>query len=246
MPHEQRQRVFEKNEQDDPDDTGAGLGLFISRKIVEAHGGRIWIEGPPAGQAQGTQVVLTLPIMPPQPGLASTGRRPPTEGAGDKTRQGEILVAEVEPEIQTLIHTILTGAGYRVDLATTGAIAVDRVTQAEPDMVLLDWHLADMDGLSVCRNIRRWSNVPILMLTSRTSQEDLISALDAGADDYLTKPFQSPELLARTRALIRRSGQAAPETPAADRTACRWPGHRSRAATGLARGRSRRANADRI
>jgi two-component system KDP operon response regulator KdpE len=73
--------------------------------------------------------------------------------------------------------------------------------------VLLDWHLPDLDGLSVCRDIRRWSNVPILMLTSKTSQEDLIAALDAGADDYLTKPFQRPELLARMRALIRRGGQ---------------------------------------
>jgi PAS domain S-box-containing protein len=218
VPTEQRQRVFEKYEQGDPDDKGSGLGLFISRKIVEAHGGRIWIEGPPAGRAQGTQVFLTLPIMPPQLGPAGAGRRRrPAEDRGEETH-GEILVVEGEPELQTIIHTVLTGAGYRVALASTGSTAVDRVAQAESDMVLLDWHLPDMDGLSVCRNIRRWSNVPILMLTSKTSQEDLIAALDAGADDYLTKPFQSPELLARMRALIRRGGQATPDVSGGDRT----------------------------
>ncbi len=217
VPPELRDRVFEKYEQGDPGDSRSGLGLFISRKIVEAHGGRIWIEGPPSGQAQGTQVNLTLPVMPPQPGPARAGRRRQRQ-AGSASAQGEILVVEGEPELQTLIHTILTGAGYRVGLATSGSTAVDRVAQAEPDMVLLDWHLLDMDGLSVCRNIRRWSNVPVLMLTSKTSQEDLIAALDAGADDYLTKPFQSPELLARMRALIRRGGQAAPDAADGERT----------------------------
>jgi PAS domain S-box-containing protein len=204
IPPDQRQRVFEKLEQGDPDDEGLGLGLFISRKIVEAHGGRIWIEGPPPGQSQGAQINLTLPIMPAQPGLEAGGRkqRPQTRPA-----EGDVLIVEGEAELQILIRSILTGAGYRVHVSTSGSAALDRITQSEPDVVLLDWHLPDLDGLSVCRDIRRWSNVPILMLTSKTSQEDLIAALDAGADDYLTKPFQRPELLARMRALIRRGGQ---------------------------------------
>lgn len=213
---EQRRGVFEKREHGDPDEAGAGLGLYISRKIVEAHGGRIWIEGPPPGQPQGAQVMLTLPIMPRQPGAAAAGRRHQAEAAG--VPAAEVLVVETEPELGDLIQTVLTEVGYRPVLTTHGAGAVDRVTQAEPDMVLLDAQLGDMDGLSVCRNIRRWSNVPILVLTSKTSQEDLIAALDAGADDYLTKPFQTAELLTRTRALLRRGSQAAPEVTGAGRT----------------------------
>jgi PAS domain S-box-containing protein len=218
VPPELRERVFDRLEQGDPADRGSGLGLFISRKIVEAHGGRIWMEGPPAGHGQGAQVMLTLPIMPPQPGL---DRRPQRRGRRDLpggVAQAEILIVEQEPELQMLIHTILTSAGYKAAMAVSGASAVDRITQSEPDLVLLDGHLPDLDGLTVCRNLRRWSNVPILMLTSKTSQEDLIAALDAGADDYLTKPFQSPELLARIRALIRRGLQSEPDLRSGDRT----------------------------
>jgi DNA-binding response OmpR family regulator len=74
-------------------------------------------------------------------------------------------------------------------------------------IILLDWVLPDMDGIAVCRNIRRWSKVPVIMVTSKTSQEDLIAALDAGADDYVTKPFRGEELLARMRALLRRGSR---------------------------------------
>jgi DNA-binding response OmpR family regulator len=115
-----------------------------------------------------------------------------------------VLVVEDEPDFQALLRTVFNQAGYQVEIAPNGPAAIDVVQTSEPDVVLLDWILPGMEGINVCRNIRRWSSVPILMLTSKTSQEDLISALDAGADDYVTKPFHTPELLARTRALLRR------------------------------------------
>ena len=123
----------------------------------------------------------------------------------DRSVEGEkILVVEDETDVQTLFHTILSQEGYQVEIASDGPTALDIIQVDPPNLVLLDWMLPGMRGLQVCRNIRRWSNIPIIMVTSKTSQADLIAALDAGADDYVTKPFQSEELLARIRTLIRR------------------------------------------
>ncbi len=204
VPREDQQKIFEKYTQGDNGDSGAGLGLFICRKIVEAHGGRINIKSPPDGEQKGAQFTFTLPLMPqPTHGepKSTTSTQPITISQKDELR---VLVVEDEPDFQTLLWTVFKEAGFEVEIAPNGPAAIDIVQTSEPDIVLLDWILPGMDGINVCRHIRRWSSVPILMITSKTSQEDLVSAMDAGADDYVTKPFHTPELLARTRALLRR------------------------------------------
>ncbi|NQS92266.1 MAG: response regulator [Chloroflexi bacterium] len=213
VPQDKQQMIFEKFARGHNGDRGTGLGLFISRKIVEAHGGRIGVKSPPEGEQAGAQFYFTLPLTP-QPtrtkpktsssALAAT--KPISEGS-------RVLVVEDEPDFQALLRTIFIEAGYNVEIAPNGPSAVDIVQTSQPDIILLDWILPGMDGISVCRNIRRWSSVPILMITSKTSQEDLITAMDAGADDYVTKPFHTPELLARTRALLRRGDMWVEEGP---------------------------------
>jgi DNA-binding response OmpR family regulator len=117
-----------------------------------------------------------------------------------------VLVVEDEGHTQRLLTALLRQEGHRVELASDGGAAMDIFRRTTPDLVLLDWVLPGMTGLAICRRIRRVSNVPILLLTSKTSQTDLVDALDTGADDYVTKPFQADELLARIRALLRRRG----------------------------------------
>lgn len=203
VPQEHEAAIFEKHGQVDADHGGSGLGLFISRKIVEAHGGTIWVTSPPSGQEQGARFSFTVPLMPQEPLTEES----PQPAAGEKLRPrtgAHALVVEDETDLQSLLRAVLTEAGYQVTLVADGPSAIDRLHGQEPDLVVLDLNLPRMDGLTVCRTIRRWSYVPILVLTSRTSTEDLVEAVDAGADDYLTKPFHSTELLARLRALLRR------------------------------------------
>jgi two-component system response regulator RegX3 len=200
-----RQRmIFDKYTRVDSEGEGVGLGLFIARRIVEAHGGKIWVTSPPPNIPQGAQFTFTMPIMPSQPSrdLSQQTDRPIMRE--DLVEGQPILVVEDEPDTQALLHTILTQEGYEVIIAPDGPAGLELFKTSTPDMVLLDWMLPGLNGLLVCRAIRRWSDVPILIITSRTSQEDLVTALDAGADDYVTKPFQSTELLARMKALLRR------------------------------------------
>lgn len=116
-----------------------------------------------------------------------------------------VLVVEDDNDIVEPLTRMLQAEGYSVAHVGDGATAITRITQTNPDMVILDLGLPEVDGLDVCRAVRdRGSDVPILILTARTSELDLVVGLDAGADDYLLKPFRSTELLARTRALLRR------------------------------------------
>ena len=208
IPDESLNRVFEKYVREDRKTEGAGLGLYISRKIVEAHGGRIWVNSPTDGISSGAAFSFTLPLLPAilesHPGTVEQPMVHP-QGEARRSIDGEkIMVVEDEEDVQSLLHTILSQKGYQVEIAGDGRFALDLLQAWEPDLVLLDWMLPGMSGLSVCRNIRRWSTLPIIVVTSRTAQEDLIAALDAGADDYVTKPFLSDELLARIRAQLRR------------------------------------------
>ncbi len=102
------------------------------------------------------------------------------------------------------MRTTLTGAGYEVDDAKTGEEALDKVREYRPELVLLDINMPGMGGLAACREIRANANIAIIMLTVRNSEADKVAALDAGADDFVTKPFSTPELLARIRAALRR------------------------------------------
>jgi two-component system KDP operon response regulator KdpE len=117
---------------------------------------------------------------------------------------GRILVVDNEPQIRRIMRTTLTGAGYEVDDAKTGEEALEKVREYRPDLVLLDINMPGMGGLATCREIRTGTNIAIIMLTVRNSEADKVEALDAGADDFVTKPFSTPELLARIRAALRR------------------------------------------
>jgi two-component system KDP operon response regulator KdpE len=117
---------------------------------------------------------------------------------------GRILVVDNEPQIRRIMRTTLTGAGYEVDDAKTGEEALEKVREYRPELVLLDINMPGMGGLAACREIRAGTNIAIIMLTVRNSEADKVEALDAGADDFVTKPFSTPELLARIRAALRR------------------------------------------
>jgi two-component system, OmpR family, KDP operon response regulator KdpE len=115
-----------------------------------------------------------------------------------------VLVVDDEPQIIRGLRVILTNAGYRVEEATTKKEALDAVSVRPPDAIVLDLILPDGDGTEVATEIRRWSQVPIVVLSAVGDEHQKVRALDAGADDYVTKPFGSEELLARMRAVLRR------------------------------------------
>jgi two-component system KDP operon response regulator KdpE len=120
-----------------------------------------------------------------------------------------ILVVDDERPIRRGLEVTLSKAGYRVETAATGAEALTAAALIPPDLVMLDLMLPDADGADVCRQLRDWLSAPILLISAVGDEADKIRALDAGADDYVTKPFSPGELLARCRALLRRTaGQA--------------------------------------
>ena len=120
----------------------------------------------------------------------------------------KILLVEDDAMLRETLAYNLTKSGYVVFTAADGVTALEMAKETEPDLVLLDLMLPELDGLSVCRALREQRNVPIIMLTARTGEVDKIVGLDAGADDYVTKPFSLGELLARVRAALRRAPQA--------------------------------------
>lgn len=116
-----------------------------------------------------------------------------------------ILVVEDDEPILQFLRRGLTYEGYRVDTAADGAGGLASARENPPDLVILDWMLPGIDGLEVCRRLRAGGSIPILMLTAKDAVVDRVEGLDAGADDYLVKPFEFDELLARIRALLRRA-----------------------------------------
>lgn len=130
------------------------------------------------------------------------------------TTETHILVIDDEPQIQRALRTILTARQFKVSLASNGEEGLALAATAEPDLIILDLGLPDMDGLEVCRQIREWSKVPIIVLSVRESERDKVMALDWGADDYLTKPFAIEELLARIRVALRHASSDTQIKPA--------------------------------
>jgi two-component system, OmpR family, KDP operon response regulator KdpE len=122
------------------------------------------------------------------------------------------MVVDDDPQIRRVLRTALVAQGYEVVDARNGDEALETMRDRKIDLVVLDMNMPGMSGLETCRTIRSTSDVCIIMLTVRDSESDKIEALDAGADDYMTKPFSSPELLARIRAALRRSPQLSSET----------------------------------
>ncbi len=114
-----------------------------------------------------------------------------------------ILVIDDEIQIRRLLQITLEAAGFKVHLAASGEEGIRLAAMARPEVIILDLGLQDADGIDVLKKLRVWAEIPILILSVRASEQDIVAALDAGADDYLTKPFRTGELLARVRAALR-------------------------------------------
>jgi two-component system KDP operon response regulator KdpE len=124
---------------------------------------------------------------------------------------GRILVVDDDPQIRRVMRTTLSGEGYEVEDARSGEEALEKIRGSRHDLMLLDINMPGMGGLETCRQVRATSDMSIIMLTVRNTEQDKVQSLDAGADDFITKPFGTPELLARIRAALRR----APSSPEA-------------------------------
>lgn len=118
-----------------------------------------------------------------------------------------LLVVDDEPQIGRMLKTVLGAEGYTVQIVTDGHAAIETVAKWRPDLLILDLKLPVLDGFEVCRRLRTWSQVPIIVLTACDSEDDKVTALDLGADDYMTKPFGVRELLARIRVALRHGAQ---------------------------------------
>ena len=212
VPDEEAERIFEPFQRGDGS-RSSGIGLAICKAIVTAHDGEISVERTFGG---GATFTFTLPIH---------------RGSGpDMT---VVLVVDDEPAIRRSVSAGLSARDYEVRTASTGEEALASVAADPPDLVILDLGLPDLDGVDVCRRLRQWTQVPIVVLSAEASDYRKVLALDEGADDYLTKPFSMPELLARVRVALRhrtgrvragggdgaRRGRPAPST---------WPGIASR------------------
>lgn len=123
-------------------------------------------------------------------------------------KEAHILIIDDEPQILRALKTILGANHYRISTAISGEEGIALAVSQPPDIIILDLSLPDMDGIQVCEQIREWSRVPIIVLSVREKEKDKVAALDAGADDYLTKPFGIEELLARIRVALRHSEQS--------------------------------------
>jgi len=118
-------------------------------------------------------------------------------------KEPSILLIDDEPQILRALKTILTANHFSIQSAVTGEQGIAMAVAQPPDLIILDLSLPDMDGIEVCRSIREWSRVPIIILSVRDREKEKVAALDSGADDYLTKPFGIEELLARIRVALR-------------------------------------------
>jgi two-component system, OmpR family, KDP operon response regulator KdpE len=123
-------------------------------------------------------------------------------------KSGTILIVDDEPQIRRVLRATLTAQGYTTIEAKTGIEGIEAARRERPDLILLDMNMPEMDGVETCRELRVGSDVPILMLTVRDAEKDKVRALDAGADDYVVKPFGIEELMARIRAALRRTTPA--------------------------------------
>lgn len=130
-----------------------------------------------------------------------------------KPSETSILIIEDEPEIRKFLKAALTSHDYKPSFAESAKEGIKLITAHPPEIIILDLGLPDMDGLDVIKTVREWSSVPIIVLSARGQEEDKVNALELGADDYLTKPFGVPELLARLKVALRHARQTSPDSP---------------------------------
>ena len=154
-------------------------------------------------------------VSPPTPDSSESAQQHQVPVTGEPVRPTNqppsglrVLVIDDEPELQRAIRTRLSGTGFTVESALTGTEGLDLVARWHPDVVILDLALPDLDGIEVCRQLRTWSAVPIIVLSVRGEDADKVAALELGADDYLTKPFSMRELIARIRVALRHAAHA--------------------------------------
>lgn len=179
-------------------------GLAISKKIIRAQGGDLWVEEPEIDKGNRQyKIIFRIPILPLQRDIQMQKSR----REGEQGHQGRILIADHEPADQELLKRVFEKEGYRVDLAVNGIAAIDMVQTNSPNLVILEWLIPELGGGSLVRSIRQWSPVPVLVITSKTSPQELLTAFKLGVDDYLTKPYLIDEVLARSEALLRRASR---------------------------------------
>ena len=194
-----KERIFEPFQRlDAPARPGVGLGLAVAKGFAEAMGGTIAAVDTPGG---GLTIQVTMPV-------AHSDDRS-VLGAGHVTR---VLVIDDEPSILRALRINLSARQYEVSTAADGTSGLAAVARERPDVLILDLGLPDMDGTEVISGVRGWTSIPIIVLSVWGQESQKVAALDAGADDYVTKPFGMDELLARLRAAVRRAVPA-PDEP---------------------------------
>ena len=194
---EDLERVFEPFLRASGEDgSGSGLGLAIARGFLEANGGRIRAESLPG---QGASFVIQLPVDAAAPHAMTDEQR--------------VLVVDDERQILRALRIILRDAGFEVATADTAEEALDALAVRPPDAAIIDLILPDGNGVDICRSIREWSEMPVIVLSAVGEEAEKVRALEAGADDYVTKPFGPDELIARLRAALRRARKGPQDEP---------------------------------
>jgi two-component system KDP operon response regulator KdpE len=174
--------------------------LYLAHEILAAQGGMLVVEGWEPEKGRGFSVEVSLPFV------AQPRHRPIRQEWRDLLDRGSgrILLAEAQPEYQLRIRDALIDLGYRVDLAVDGSTVLDLIQTRNPLLVILARNLPGMDGLLVTQGVRRWSAVPIIMISTRDNMDDLLYAYRLGVDDYIQKPFLIEELLAKVQVFLGR------------------------------------------
>ena len=201
IPEDERDRIFDRFYRGSKDRhrvEGTGLGLAIARTIAEAYRGRIWLDVEPLGPA----FRFELP-------LEAAGRIRGVKMIENST----ILLIDDEPQIRRVLRATLVSQGANVVDLQSGEEALELLRERTVDLILLDLNMQGLGGLETCRAIRASQDMPIIIVSVRDSDHDKVESLDAGADDFVSKPFSTDELMARIRAALRRTGIATDTTP---------------------------------
>ena len=181
-----------------PNGEGLGLGLAVARGLAEAMNGSVTAEETPGG---GLTMAIDLPAVVVEPSPLTAG----TPGRLEKVAAvTSVLAVDDDPAILRTLKINLRARSYEVQTAADGRSALQIVAEEEPDVIILDLGLPDMDGVAVLRQLRSAHQTPVVVLSARQESDDIVEALDEGADDYVTKPFGMEELLARVRTALRR------------------------------------------